>query len=71
MNRPQYFIFIDIIQQCMVIQSHKYNTMEKTYKDSIFLVYTQYNISLLCVYIQERITFVCVCVCVYEKHPLT
>lgn len=43
-SRPQYFIFIDIIQHCMVIHSHRNNT--KTYKDSISLLYIQYNIHL-------------------------
>ena len=45
---------------------NKNNTMEKTYKDSTFLVYTQYNISLcMCLHSRMHHT-VCMCMCVRE-----
>lgn len=58
--RLQYFIFIHIIQHSMVIHSHKNNTMKKTYKDSIFLVYIQYNIYCFHVFTFKNTSIVCV-----------
>lgn len=63
-STPHYFIFIDIIQHCMVIHSRKNNTMKKTYKYSIFLVYIQYNIYLFSVFTFKNASIACVCKCV-------